>query len=465
MDTRKRFQGEPADPAPLAQPLHFEFSGRTSKNRLHKSPITERMSTWHPTDLPKRGIPTKELINVYRRWGEGGFGTIATGNVMIDYENLEAAGNPIIPRDAPFEGERFEAFREMAAAAKRHGSLVVAQLSHAGRQVPSNIQQYPVSASDIQLKDNAVGGTFAKPRAMTKQDIKDAIEGFAHAAEFCDKAGYDGVELHGAHGYLLAQFLSPSTNKRTDEYGGLLSNRARIIFEVVRAIRARVDPSFIIGIKINSVEFQSDAFSTQDCKWLCIELERHGLDFVELSGGTYEVLAFSHQRESSKKREAYFLEFADMIVPELKKTRAFVTGGLRTVSGMVKALQTVHGIGLARPVCHEFDLPNKIFSGQVQGGLYYLLDEQDYLLTDVAAGTQVKLVGSDKAPLDMTQQSCVDEFNKAMGGWMQAQLDDKDGSFYGWVDIGEKLLQPYGIPYSSEKVPSVLVLNGKTIKV
>jgi 2,4-dienoyl-CoA reductase-like NADH-dependent reductase (Old Yellow Enzyme family) len=201
------------------------------------------------------------------------------------------------------------------------------------------------------------------------------------------------VEFHSANkhnsGYLLAQFLAPSTNKRTDQYGGSLMNRARLILEISDAIRARVpDKAFVLGIKINSVEFQEGGFSTDDCRELCVSLEEHGFDFVELSGGTYQSLAFAHRRESSKKRESFFLEFAEAIVPQLKKTKAYVTGGLRSVGAMVKALDTVHGIGLARPVCIEFDLPNKILSGEAQGALDYNLDEQDFALTNMAAGTQ-----------------------------------------------------------------------------
>jgi 2,4-dienoyl-CoA reductase-like NADH-dependent reductase (Old Yellow Enzyme family) len=107
-------------------------------------------------------------------------------------------------------------------------------------------------------------------------------------------------------GYLLSQFLAFTTNKRTDEYGGSLLNRARIIFEISDAIRKRVpDRSFVLGIKINSVEFQQGGFSTEDCKSLCIELEKREFDFVELTGGTYEALAFHHARESTIQREAF----------------------------------------------------------------------------------------------------------------------------------------------------------------
>src|SRR6478609_5716556 len=153
----RRFSTEPADASPLGQPLKFEFSGKTAKNRFMKAAMTERLSTWDPKVLEKRGVPTPELINVYRRWGEGEFGLILTGNVMIEYDQLEAAGNPIIPSDAPFHGERFEAFKELAAAGKKHGSLIVAQLSHPGRQVSDKIQPHPISASDVQLEGTIMG--------------------------------------------------------------------------------------------------------------------------------------------------------------------------------------------------------------------------------------------------------------------------------------------------------------------
>lgn len=136
----------------MGKPLHFEFSGRTAPNRFLKAAMTERISSWDPKNFGARGIPSKNLINVYKRWGEGQIGTILTGNIMIEYDQLEAAGNPIIPREAEFKGERFEAFKEMASASKARGSLVIGQVSHPGRQVESRIQKNPMSASDVQLE-------------------------------------------------------------------------------------------------------------------------------------------------------------------------------------------------------------------------------------------------------------------------------------------------------------------------
>ena len=188
-------------------------------------------------------------------------------------------------------------------------------------------------------------------------------------------------------GYLLSQFLSPTTNQRTDKYGGSLENRARIIFEINDAIRKRVPSTFIVGIKVNSVEFQDKGFNADECRQLCESLEAARFDFVELSGGDYQHLAFNHQRESTKKREAFFLEFADTIVPALKKTKVYVTGGFRTIGGMVNALENIGGVGLGRPVCQEPDLPNKILSGKVKGAIEQNLDPNNFPLTNFAGGT------------------------------------------------------------------------------
>ncbi|OBR05328.1 NADH:flavin oxidoreductase/NADH oxidase [Colletotrichum higginsianum IMI 349063] len=425
----RRFAAEDADPTPLAQPLHFAFSGRTAKNRFLKASMSERLATWDAAHPENRGVPTPELINVYRRWGEGGFGVILSGNVMLDYDQLQAAGNPIIPPGAPFEGERFESFRKLAEAAKRHGSLVLAQLSHPGRQVTANINPHPISASDVQIEGEVMGMTFGKPRAMDKADIKRVVDGFAHAAEYVHRAGFDGVELHGAHGYLLAQFLSPATNKRTDEYGGSLANRARIIVEVADAIRERVaDPGFSLGIKVNSVEFQDGGFSTDDCRALCATLEGRGFDFVELSGGTYQNLAFQHKRESTRRREAFFLDFAEAIIPALDKTKVYVTGGLRTTAAMVRALETVHGIGLARPVCNEFDLPRILLEGTAKSAIETLLGEDNFVLTNSLASTQMRLVGQDKEPLDVSQEKDKDVFEELLAKWSQQMANNAEKS-------------------------------------
>ena len=411
--------------------------------------MTERISSWSPTDLEARGIPSTDLINVYKRWGEGQLGTILTGNIMIELDQLEAAGNPIIPRTAPATpgDARFEAFKSLATASKAHGSLIVGQVSHPGRQVSERIQPDPVSASDVQLEGNVMGMTFGKPHPASSSEIDRIIEGFAHAAEYLHKAGYDGIQLHGAHGYLLAQFLASSTNKRTDSYGGSLANRSRLILSIASAIRARVPPSFILGIKINSVEFQPDGFSTHEATELCTSLEDAGFDFVELSGGTYENLAFSHRRESTRKRESFFLEFASAIAPALKRTRVYITGGFKTVGAMIGALETVDGVGLARAVCQEPRLAGDILDGKVKGAIKQRLDDDDFGLTNVAAGSQIRMIGRDEEPVDLSQEGLKEAFLKDMGHWGEVMNGDTGFYSYGYVDLESVDARRYGVAY------------------
>lgn len=321
---------------------------------------------------------------------------------------------------------------------------MVGQVSHPGRQVQNTIQKNPISASDVQLEGNIMGMEFAKPRAATQEDIDHVIEGFAHAAEYLEKAGYDGIELHGAHGYLLAQFLSPTTNHRSDKYGGSLENRARLILDIAQEVRKRTKPNFILGIKLNSVEFQDKGFEPEEAKQLCSMLEQNKFDFVELSGGTYESLAFVHKRESTKKREAFFMEFADLIGPSLTKTKTYVTGGFKTVGAMVQALNTVDGVGLARPVCQEFHLCKDILEGKVKGAIKQQIDDNNFGLTNVAAGTQIRQVGKDQEPIDLSQGDNVDAFMKDMGTWADKMAKDSEGSSYGYIDISSAAPVPYG---------------------
>ncbi|KAI3578714.1 hypothetical protein IWW34DRAFT_805374 [Fusarium oxysporum f. sp. albedinis] len=429
-----------SDASALGRPMKLPFSMRTAKNRFMKAAMTERLSSWDPVDLRKRGIPTSEIINAYKWFGRGGVGIILTGNLMVDAVNIEGAGNLIIPPDAPFQGPRFEAYQRLAKAGNHDGSLMLGQLSHGGRQVQDKFQPDPVSASDIHLDKEVWGMKFAKPHAASHDEIKTIVKAFAHSAEYLHRAGFDGVQLHAAHGYLLSQFLSGRTNHRTDEYGGSIANRARIIVEIVDAIRTRVPAStgFVLGIKINSVEFDDKGFSPDECVELCVLLEHEcKFDFVELSGGTYEDMAFEHKRESTKKREAFFLEFAEAIVPRLERTKVFVTGGLLTVQAMVKALDVVDGIGLARTLCAEPNLPRDILAGRVTtGAVMQKIDRQDYGLTETVAGTQIRQLGRDQAPMDLTDDNVVKAFQESTVKWEKALEEDGDKSeVYGYVDV------------------------------
>lgn len=194
----KRYPAEAVDTSPLGRPLEFAFSGKTAKNRFLKASMSERLASWDLKTPSNCGIPSRKLINIYRQWGQSSFGLILTGNVMLQYDALEAAGNLIITPENGFEGERFEKYKELAAAAKKGGSLVMAQLNHPGRQVTENFQKEPIAPSAVHLVERPLGFVFNKPRAMEQKDIDDVVDMFAHAAEYCYKAGFDGVQLHGA---------------------------------------------------------------------------------------------------------------------------------------------------------------------------------------------------------------------------------------------------------------------------
>lgn len=287
--------------------------------------------------------------------------------------------------------------------------------------------------------------TFAKPRAATLEDIQNIVQGFAHTASYLEKAGFDGIQLHGAHGYLLAQFLAQSTNKRTDQYGGSIANRARIIVEIAQAVRKITSPSFILGIKLNSQEFQEGGLQVEEAREVCRILEENTFDFVELSGGTYEALAFEHKRDSTRKREAFFIEFAEKIVPALSKTKAYITGGFKTAAAMVKALDTVDGVGLARPLCQEPHLCRDILSGKVKGAIEQRFDPNDIGPSNLAAGVLLRHISKDYEPVDLSLEENVVAYKKDIAIWMEAQGKQtekeaslrvsKDGSVYWFPDL------------------------------
>ncbi|TGJ86009.1 hypothetical protein E0Z10_g2762 [Xylaria hypoxylon] len=373
-----RWPSTSTDIGPLAKPMTFPFSGRTASNRFLKAATSERLASFDEANIESRGIPSPELVNFYATFARGGWGQILTGNIQISYTDLEAAGNTIIPPGSEFSGPRFDAFAAIAAAGKSQGSLIVGQVSHPGRQVEESLQPHPISASAVHLV-KGLNGPYGVPRAATRQDIDGVVQGFAHAAEYLERAGFDGIELHGAHGYLIAQFLSPTTNQRTDEYGGSLENRMRLVLEITAAIKKRISKNFILGIKVNSVEFQDKGFTPEEAILLCQTLEKAGFDYVETSGGTYEDFGFEHKKDSTKKRENYFVEFAEQIAKAVKQTKVYTTGGLRTVGGMLSTIESVDGLGFGRVAIQEPSFPKDVLSGKITGAMKSSVPETNFL--------------------------------------------------------------------------------------
>ena len=339
----------------IAQPLTLPC-GHSIKNRIIKSAMTEGLAT--PTDQA-----TTQHQVLYKTWAQGGAGVLVSGNIMVDGRYLERAGNVVVEDESGLSQ-----LSQWADATHAGGSELWAQISHLGRQCPRLVNTKPLSASDVQLNMIA---NFGKPKSASLDDINDIVKRFATTACVLKKAGFDGVQIHSAHGYLLSQFLSPITNQRQDEYGGSLENRARLLLQVIKAVRDAVGADFPVAIKLNSSDFQKGGFSAEECLQVVSWLNEAGIDLLEISGGTYEQLEFFQQsdtqvRASTQKREAYFLEYAQAI-KKVATMPVMVTGGFRTVEGMENALSNgqTDAIGIARPFCLNPNFPNEMFNGNL----------------------------------------------------------------------------------------------------
>ncbi len=339
-------------------------SGLEIPNRLVKAAMTERLAN------PRNEVTTRHL-QLYKAWGQGGIGLQITGNVQVDRRNLEAPGNVVI--DAAPSNEHAVMLGKWAEASKSGGGKVIMQLSHAGRQTIKAVNKQPDAPSAIAV--DLPGGQFGTPRAMTSDDIKRLIEKYAIATKAARAAGFDGVQIHSAHGYLMSQFLSPLTNQREDEWGGPLENRARALLEALKAAKAEAGSEFGVSVKLNSTDFQKGGFTQADSMAVIGMLNELDLDFVEISGGNYEQPKMMDMeglkpvfeddaRESTKKREAYFLDYAQE-VQSVAKMPLMVTGGFRTREGMDAALAGGEAdiIGLGRPLCVDVDAPAQLLSG------------------------------------------------------------------------------------------------------
>ena len=338
--------------------------GAQIPNRLCKAAMTEGLAS-------PQGEPTEALERLYGIWSDGGAGLLLSGNVQIDGDHLERPGNVIIDREPSEAMQR--ALARWAAAGTRSGNHFWAQISHAGRQCQKIVNPQPKAPSAVKL--GLPGGQFGEPQPMTEEDIEAVITGFARCAKVVIDAGFTGVQLHAAHGYLLSQFLSPRSNQRQDQWGGSLENRARLLLASVSRVRAAVGPSIPISVKLNSADFQRGGFdfdeSLQVAKWL----EEASVDLIEISGGTYEQprllnldgmepVEEQSVAASTRAREAYFVDFAEAMHKEVS-IPLMVTGGLRRLDAMSLALESgaADMIGIGRPMCVMTDAPAQLLAG------------------------------------------------------------------------------------------------------
>ena len=352
--------------ATLAQPLTLP-NGSKIKNRLLKSAMSEALGT-------REGGSTPELNRLYAAWAEGGIGLCVTGNVMIDMNARGEPGNVVIQ-----DKTHLVALKAWAQSATHNGAQCWVQLNHPGKQAPKGLNRETVAPSAVPFRDD-MKAFFATPRALTDAEVQGLVQQFGTSAAIVKQAGFSGVQIHGAHGYLVSQFLSPHANVRTDAWGGSPAKRRHFVLEVYRAIRAAVGPKFPVGIKLNSADFQRGGFTEEESLDTIRALADAGIDLIEISGGTYEAPAMTGLKqdkatdkvsgkkpvkESTRLREAYFLEFAEKARTAVP-TPLVVTGGFRTAQGMAQAIESgaVDMVGLARILAVEPDVPNKLLAGQ-----------------------------------------------------------------------------------------------------
>ena len=318
------------------------------------------------------GLPTPELERLYGLWSDGGAGMLLSGNIQVDAEHLERPGNVVV--DRPPNADMQAALASWAKAATRNGNHFWGQISHAGRQTQKLTNPHPKAPSAIKL--NLPGGQFGQPVALTPAEIEAIVQRFGVCAEALKDAGFTGVQIHAAHGYLLSQFLSPRSNQRSDEYGGSLANRAKLLLSCVAVVRAAVGAEFPVAVKLNSADFQKGGFAFEESLQVAQWLQEAGVDLIEISGGTYEqpkllgIAGIEEEEQqpnvapSTQIREAYFVDFALAMGAKLS-IPLMVTGGFRQRAAMLQALHSGSAdlIGLGRPLCVMTDAPQQLING------------------------------------------------------------------------------------------------------
>lgn len=336
----------------LFEPLTLP-NGTTIKNRFVKAAMNEAMGT---LDFQ----PKKEISTLYKRWAEGGSGMVITGNVMIDPNAIAEPGNIVFDKNSDIN-----ILKDWAKNAKLHGTKVFVQINHPGKQAPKTVSKQPVAPSAVAI-EGSLGNLFYAPRALTTAEVEETVQKFVTAAKVAKEAGFDGVEIHAAHGYLISQFLSPFDNRRTDKYGGSEENRMRFVKEIYLGMRNELGTDFPIGIKINSTDFKEGGFSEEASLNVVAELSRLGIDFVEVSGGSYEKPTMS-SATSKKSDKVFFADYSKKL-KERVSTPIIVTGGIRSIESMEKILNdgVADFVGLGRPLAIDPYIPNKIKTNTYQ---------------------------------------------------------------------------------------------------
>ena len=350
------------------------------KNRLVRSATWEGM-------CDSDGRPTAKLIQYYTDLAKGGIGLIISGYTYVRLEGKQNPGKMGLYSDK-FESE----FKTVTKAVHDAGCKIAIQLVHAGGQAKAKFSgSTPVAPSDIEAAQYS-----EKPLQLNESQIHDIVQAFGKAALRAKQYGFDGIQIHGAHGYLINQFLSPLTNQRTDQYGGSIENRCRFLVEVYDAIRQMVGKDFPVFIKLNAADYVDQGLELEDALFAAKMLSQKGIDAIEVSAGTGASKKKSPIRIKidQPEKEAYNLKVA-LAVKNVVSCPVISVGGFRSYNISLQALEK-HGldfISFSRPLIREPDLPlrwkrgdlkpaaciscNACFKpGYFKGGIYCVVKEK-----------------------------------------------------------------------------------------
>jgi 2,4-dienoyl-CoA reductase-like NADH-dependent reductase (Old Yellow Enzyme family) len=370
-------------------------NGTILANRIAKAAMEENMAA-------SGHLPGDDICNLYTNWSSGGAGLLITGNVMVDHKAMTGPGGISLEAKT-----NLEPFKKWAKAGSQNNTQIWMQINHPGRQVFAAMGGKVLSPSDVALDMGKHSKLFGQPTPMTENDIQELIQRFASTASRAIEAGFNGVEIHAAHGYLISQFLSPLTNHRTDQWGGSLENRARLLYEVVKAVKAALPKEAALAVKLNSADFQKGGFDQDDASEVVKVLGTLQIDLVELSGGSYESPAMQGNTSDGRTlaREAYFLQFAKEIAKEATMP-IMTTGGIVRLPVAQEVLaEGVAMIGLGRALAFAPNLPNK----------WKLNSEEKALLPDVK--------WKDKTLSAMATMAITKRQLKRMGKGLQPKLN------------------------------------------
>ncbi len=327
------------------------INGMTMRNRMIRSATWEGM-------CEQDGRPTKKLIDWYHNLAQGGIGLIISGNTTVRPEGKQVPGTMGIHTD-DFAGD----YEDLTSTVHDVGGKIAVQLVHAGGQTDTNnAGRQPLAPSAVQIDQ------FPEiPAELTKDEINDIVTAFGEGARRAKAWGFDAVQLHGAHGYLINQFLSPLTNRRTDQYGGSIENRSRFLLEVYRKVREMVGADYPVLIKLNAADNLDGGLEIDDAVYAAKKLAEAGIDAMEISAGTQASGEKSPARQKINKpeKEAYHLELARRI-KEAVSCPVMVVGGFRSYEVAEKAIEKdgMDYIAMARPLIREPGLVNRWLKGE-----------------------------------------------------------------------------------------------------